>query len=94
MKEASAYDDLIYKLVFLDSDEDKEKVYRLINHVIRETWNEALDKAAESAEVKAYYKHRHKGSRYKEWKDGDDVDLFETTQMYKLDKQSILKLKL
>ena len=51
MKEASAYDDLIYKSVFLDSDEDKEKVYRLINHVIRETWNEALDKAAESAEA-------------------------------------------
>ena len=51
MKEASAYDDLIYKSVFLDSDEDKEKVYRLINHVIKETWNEALDKAAESAEL-------------------------------------------
>lgn len=51
MKEASVYDDLIYKLVFLDSDEDKEKVYRLINHVIKETWNEALDKAAESADV-------------------------------------------
>ena len=51
MKEASTYDDLIYKSVLLDSDKDKEKVYRLINHVIRETWNEALDKAAENVRM-------------------------------------------
>ena len=51
MKEASVYDELIYKTVHLESDEDKEKVYRLINHVIKETWNEALDKAAENADV-------------------------------------------
>ena len=72
----------------------QESVIEVLERVQKEAWDEALDKAAESAEVKAYYKYRHKGSRYKEWKEEDDIDLFETTQMYKLDKQSILKLKL
>lgn len=51
MKTPSDYDELIYKAVYIDSDEDKEKVYMLINHVIRDTWNEALDEASESAEA-------------------------------------------
>ena len=72
----------------------QESVIEVIKMMQEETWNEAIDKAAESAEVKAYYKHRYKGSRYKEWKEGDDVDLFETTQMYKVNKNSILKLKI
>ena len=51
MKDASVYDELIYKTVHLESDEDKEKVYRLINRVMKDAWNEAIDKAAESAEA-------------------------------------------
>ena len=94
MKTPSDYDELIYKAVYIESDEDKEKLYRLISQVIKDTWNEALYDAAKSAKVKAYYKNRYKGSRYKEWQEGDDIDLFDTTQMYKVDKQSILKLKI
>ena len=51
MKTPSDYDELIYKAVYIDSDEDKEKVYTLISQVIKDVWNEALDKAAESADV-------------------------------------------
>ena len=72
----------------------QESVIEVLEMVQKEAWNEALDKAVESAAVKAYYKNRYKGSRYKEWQEGDDIDLFDTTQMYKVDKQSILKLKI
>lgn len=85
MKEASAYDDLIYKLVFLDSDEDKEKVYRLINHVIRETWNEALDKAAENADADIYFKGWL--AEQEPFVEGEDYEVYVLNQ-------SILKLKI
>ena len=51
MKTPSDYDELIYKAVYIDSDEDKEKVYRIINQVIKDAWNDALDVAADSAEA-------------------------------------------
>jgi tripartite-type tricarboxylate transporter receptor subunit TctC len=73
---------------------EKGELIKLIQQTQVDAWNEALDMAAESAAVKAYYKNRYKGSRYKEWQEGDDIDLFDTTQMYKVDKQSILKLKI
>ena len=65
-------------------------MYRLINHVIRETWNEALDKAAESAEIE---ERDYKKSPLKTTNLGQEISSEYEGVYYGIDKQSILKLK-
>ena len=45
---------------------------------------------AKKAVTGAYVKLRRKGARYKQLKDNEDFDMFNTTQMYKVEKNSIL----
>jgi len=72
----------------------QESVEWCIKIVQIEAWNEAIDTAANKAEIKSYYKSNNKHSRFKEWKEGENIDPFNTTQMYKVDKKSIKSLKI
>lgn len=51
---------------------------------------EALKVAAKKSEIKVFIKGNYKGAKYRELKDGEDYNPFETTQKYSIDKQSIL----
>lgn len=65
-----------------------------LKEIIRQAQLDAIEETckfcAENAVTKAEYKLNIKGSRYKKWEEGDNIHLFETTQRYSVDKQSIL----
>lgn len=53
-----------------------------------------LEIAAKNAVIKAYIKPNLKGKRYRELLDGESYNPMETTQMYKIDKKSIINIPL
>jgi len=60
---------------------------------MRDACNQTVDLCAENAKIESSYKSHLVGSRYKKWKDGESIDLHNTTQQYKVDTKSMLKLK-
>ena len=72
----------------------QESVIEVLEMVQKETWNEALDKAAKSAITKSFKLSKYsKSPRWKLVKD-EEVDLFSYDFKTEVDKQAILKLKL
>ena len=59
--------------------EQSELISGVVNNILKETWNEAIEEAAESVEL--FYRNPH-----------DDED-FRQMVPYDVDKESILKLK-
>ncbi len=53
-----------------------------------------LEIAAKKATTDAYIKSNYGESRWKKWKDDTSVSLLDTQQMYKVNKSSILNIKL
>lgn len=89
----SAYD-FVSKYMWENDVSDLNKV-ALANRIAKAfaelVRNATLEEAANKAKTKAFYKKR--GARkYKEWK-GESINLFDTDQMFKVDKCSILSLK-
>lgn len=69
----------------------QESVIEVLEMVQKETWNEALDKAAESAEIE---ERDYKKSPLKTTNLGQEISSEYEGVYYGIDKQSILKLKL
>ena len=65
----------------------------IIKQAQTEAYNQAIDDAANNADI-AIKKKSHHG-KYRKWQKvkEEDVDLFDHEVMYSVDKQSILKLK-
>ena len=70
---------------------EKGELIKLIKQVQKEAWNEALDKAAESAEIE---ERDYKKSPLKTTNLGQEISSEYEGVYYGIDKQSILKLKI
>lgn len=66
------------------------EVLRLMKEYARLMCDKQKEICAKKAVTGAYVKLRRKGARYKQLKDNEDFDMFNTTQMYKVEKNSIL----
>ena len=75
---------------------DYNRKYRdgTIEKVIKRYVKICLEKAAKEARTDCYIKQNRKGSRYKKWQDNVEFDLFDTIQMYKVNKESITNIEL
>ena len=69
----------------------QESVIEVLEMIQKETWNEALDKAAESAEIE---ERDYKKSPLKTTNLGQEISSEYEGVYYGIDKQSILKLKI
>ena len=69
----------------------QESVIEVLEMIQKETWNEAIDKAAESAEIE---ERDYKKSPLKTTNLGQEISSEYEGVYYGIDKQSILKLKL
>lgn len=74
---------------FVDNLE-KGELIKLIKQVQKDAWNEALDKAAKSAEIE---ERNYKKSPFKTLNLGQEISSEYEGVYYGVDKQSILKLK-
>ena len=87
MKEANEY----LGILTFNPNTLTDEVVEIIKQAQVDAWNEALDKAAESAEIE---ERNYKKSPFKTLNLGQEISSEYEGVYYGVDKQSILKLKL
>ena len=86
------YVEMVKHSAFNDFGKFQKDVLNAIKQAQIEAIDETVKMCSKNATVKSEYKANVKGGRYKEWEDGDYIELFDTTQRYSVDKKSILQV--